>query len=275
VFRGELNLPHGLTALLYAALTFVLARALARRDPDSAGDVGALRFAPIAAFALHTWALAGMLVIDGALHFGAGTALSAITWLSVLIYGAGGLVWRLEGMLPLILPVASVACLAAAVLPPGPPLTHAGSVFFEGHLVISIAAYSLFTIASVHALLMAFVERRLHSGRMPALLRHVPPLMALEAVLFKLIAAGFVLLTATLASGLLFSETLFGRPLELTQKIVFGFVSWLIFGGLLAGRAWRGWRGHIAVRWTLAGFAALVVAYVGARLAVEVVTLTG
>lgn len=269
-----MNLPHGLTALLYAALTFVLARALARRDPDTRDGVGALRFAPIAPFALHTWALAGALLFDGALHFGTGTALSAITWLSVLIYGAGGLVWRLEGLLPLILPVAAVACLAAALLPPGPPLSHAGSVFFEGHLFISIAAYSLFTIASIHALLMAFVERRLQSGRMPALLRHLPPLMALESVLFKLIAAGFVLLTATLVSGMLFSETLFGRPLEFTQKILFGVVSWLIFGALLAGRVWRGWRGHIAVRWTLAGFSALVVAYIGARVALELVKLT-
>jgi ABC-type uncharacterized transport system permease subunit len=38
-------------------------------------------------------------------------------------------------------------------------------------------------------------------------------------------------------------------------------LSWLLFGGLLAGR-WRyGWRGATAVRWTLAAMALLFLAF--------------
>ena len=45
-----------------------------------------------------------------------------------------------------------------------------------------------------------------------------------------------MLLTLTLATGIAFSETLFGRALRFDHKTVFGVLSWLIFGVLLAGR---------------------------------------
>ena len=81
----------------------------------------------------------------------------------------------------------------------------------------------------------------------------------------------FVLLTLTLASGLLFSETLFGQAFRVDHKTIFAFVSWFLFGGLLLGRHLWGWRGRLALRWTLAGFVALMLAYVGSRFVIEVV----
>jgi len=80
-----------------------------------------------------------------------------------------------------------------------------------------------------------------------------------------------VLLTLTLASGVLFSEALFGQPFRVDHKTVFAFISWLLFGGLLLGRRLWGWRGRLALRWTLAGFIALVLAYIGSRFVVEIV----
>jgi ABC-type uncharacterized transport system permease subunit len=40
---------------------------------------------------------------------------------------------------------------------------------------------------------------------------------------------------------------------------------------LLAGRVWRGWRGKTALRFTLTGFATLLLAYVGSRFVLEVI----
>jgi ABC-type uncharacterized transport system permease subunit len=79
-----------------------------------------------------------------------------------------------------------------------------------------------------------------------------------------------VLLTLTLATGIAFSETLFGRALRSDHKTVFAVLSWLTFGWLLIGR-WRyGWRGRTALRWTLSGFVLLMLAYVGSRFVLEV-----
>jgi len=88
--------------------------------------------------------------------------------------------------------------------------------------------------------------------------------------LFRLISAAFVLLTLTLVSGVLFSEQLLGRPLTFDHKTVFAVLSWVMFGGLLTARKVSGWRGRAALRWVLASFVALLLAYVGSRFVLEV-----
>jgi ABC-type uncharacterized transport system permease subunit len=93
----------------------------------------------------------------------------------------------------------------------------------------------------------------------------------MEALLFRIIWAGFVLLTATLATGVLYSEELFGRAARFNHKTVFGVLSWIIFAALLGGRHVYGWRGRVAVRWTLTGFLMLVLAYVGSKFVLEVI----
>ena len=80
-----------------------------------------------------------------------------------------------------------------------------------------------------------------------------------------------MLLTLTLASGIIFSEELFGKAMRFNHKTVFGILSWVIFAALLGGRSLYGWRGRIAVRWTLTGFLMLVLAYVGSKFVLEVV----
>jgi ABC-type uncharacterized transport system permease subunit len=117
---------------------------------------------------------------------------------------------------------------------------------------------------------MAVAERRLRRGRVSRALASLPPLLTMEAVLFRLIHVAFALLTATLISGIFFSESLFGKALEFNHKTVFAIISWVIFALLLGGRHFRGWRGRVALRWTLSGFAALLLAYVGSRFVLEV-----
>jgi ABC-type uncharacterized transport system permease subunit len=98
----------------------------------------------------------------------------------------------------------------------------------------------------------------------------LPPLLTLERLLFRIIAAAFVLLTCTLATGIAFSESLFGRPLQFDHKTLFALISWATFALLLAGRHLYGWRGRVALRWTLTGFVLLLLAYVGSRFVLEV-----
>jgi ABC-type uncharacterized transport system permease subunit len=93
----------------------------------------------------------------------------------------------------------------------------------------------------------------------------------METLLFRIIWAGFILLTLTIASGVVFSEELFGRAAKFNHKTVFGVLSWIVFALLLGGRAIYGWRGRIAVRWTLAGFLMLVLAYIGSKFVLEVI----
>lgn len=269
------SLPYLVNALLYAALAFYSWRT--RWKPAAAapsGDAGFSVFehyAVLVPLGLHTLLLARAVFSQDGLHLGIGNAISAILWLTVLIYWLGNFHYRLDGLQSLVLPVAAAAALLPAVFPSLKPLPNTHLTAFKFHLLIAMLAYSLFTIASLHVLLMALLERRLHDGTLPRALRGLPPLLAMEALLFRIIWAGFILLTLTLVSGVVYSEELFGKAAKFNHKTVFGIVSWVIFAALLAGRHVYGWRGRIAVRWTLAGFLALVLAYIGSKFVLEVI----
>jgi len=266
-------LPYIVNALLYGGLGYHFWRtrwAHAGAAPPQSGSNAVEHYAMLVPLALHTILLARSMFGAEGLYLGVGDAVSAILWLTVLIYWIGNFHYRLEGLQALVMPVAAIASLLPAIFPSMRPLPNTELLAFKFHLLISMLAYSLFTIASLHVLLMALLERRLHDGALPQVLQRLPPLLAMESVLFRVIWAGFILLTLTIASGVIFAEELFNRPAQLTHKTVFGVLSWVIFAALLAGRHIYGWRGRVAVRWTLAGFLTLVLAYLGSKFVLEV-----
>jgi len=265
-------LPYLFSALCYALMSVYFWRlhwSGSTHEPAASRST-AERLGMLFVLCVHAYALFGSIFSGGTMRIGVGDAISAILWLTVLIYWMGSLVYRLEGLHALILPAAALATLLPVLFPAARPLPNTELLAFKLHLVISMLAYSLFTIASLHVLLMAMLERRLHQGVLPAGLRKLPPLLTMETLLFRIIWAGFIMLSLTLASGVLFSEEVFGKAARLNHKTIFGFVSWLVFGSLLFGRHFHGWRGRVAVRWTLAGFLLLVLAYLGSKFVIEV-----
>ena len=265
-------LLHLLVSFGYAGLAIFLWRdALAKTGLTGAPARSTWpHLALILPLTLHAALLVRAVFAGDAFYLGVGIAISVIIWLTALIYWVGGFFYRLEGLQVLVLPAAALLSLLPLALPAGHPLTNTHLAAFKAHLVISLLAYSLFTIASLHVLMMAVMERRLHRGNVPQFIQNLPPLLTMEKLLFRIIFAGFVLLTLTLGSGILFSEELFGKPMQFTHKTVFGILSWIIFASMLAGRALYGWRGRVAMRWTLAGFLSLVLAYIGSKFVLEV-----
>ena len=215
--------------------------------------------------------------------FGFAFALSAMLWLGVGIYWIESFFFSLAGLGLIVFPVAMLAGLMPLAFPGAQILGYAARPLFKLHFVIANVAYGLFTLAAFHAFLMLLAERRLHGFNRPnsadassgqwlgRWLDLLPPLLTLEKLLFRLIAAGFVLLTLTILSGFLFSEQLFARAFRVDHKTVFAILSWAMFGGILVGRHFRGWRGRTALRWVIASFGILLLAYVGSRFVIEVV----
>ena len=219
----------------------------------------------------HGATLAHALFGGEGLNIGFSHAISLIVWLVMGAYFLIGYDNQLLRLAALYLaPIAIGAVLLPQVLP-AQRVVHYADFAFKLHFVVAILAYALFTVATLHALLMLFLEKRLHAGTMPAELQGMPPLLRIERLLFQLLGVAFLLLTATLASGVLFSELLFGKAFQLSYKTVFAVFSWLIFGGLLYGQWKFGWRGKLAVRWTLIGFGLLLLSYVGSKFVLEII----
>lgn len=205
------------------------------------------------------------------MRFGFAIALSVMFWLAMALYWIESFYTRMDGLLILGLPAAGLTALLPGLFAESHLLVNAGPIAFRLHFLVAMLAYSLFTLAALHALLMMVAEKGLHRGRLSPLLTGLPPLLTMETLLFRLIHVAFALLTLTLISGIFFSESLFGKALSFNHKTLFAFISWLIFAALLYGRHRHGWRGRLALRWTLAGFLSLLLAYVGSRFVLEVI----
>jgi len=137
------------------------------------------------------------------------------------------------------------------------------------HILSSVLAFGVLSIAGVYALFVAIIDHFLRRHHLNPLVRALPPLEILEKLLFQLIALGFALLTISLLSGMAFIDDMFAQ--HLAHKTILSIMAWLVFGLLVFGR-WRyGWRGRSAVRLTLAGIILLLLAYFGSKLVLEVI----
>ena len=218
---------------------------------------------------IHAWLLYQN-IFAASFNLGFYNALSAIFWLTVLVYWLANLKHELHSLQAFVLPPAAIFALVPAFEVNNHYLPQAAQPLFMAHIGIALLAYSLFTFAALHALLMTIAERSLHNKPTLIKLPSFPPLMLMESLLFSVIKIGFVLLTFTLISGMLFSEHIFGKPMQFTHKVVFSFASWMIYGWLLFGRYQYGWRGKKAINLTLIGFMLLLLAYVGSKFILQV-----
>jgi ABC-type uncharacterized transport system permease subunit len=211
------------------------------------------------------------------LRFGFAPALSAVLCLGVAILWFQGLRTRLDALRVIVLPMAAIAALLPLFFPGADHSGLARAPLFFPHLLVGTLAIGVLVMAAMHALLMMAADQMLHhrSPSKPPLFARwfdqMPPLMALERLLFQFISIGFVLLTLTVGSGVLFSEQVFGRALRFDHKSAFSIAAWILFGILLIGRYLWGWRGRMAWRMTLAGVAFLLLGYIGSRFVLEVV----
>jgi ABC-type uncharacterized transport system permease subunit len=270
-----------ISALLYIACTFAPVRWAV---PVSTG-IGL-------AWLAHGATLWPDFLQPGSLRVGFAMMLSAAAWISVATYMLAKRYLALESLRLLVFPSAALVVLLSWLFPGSLFSLQDKSVFLGVHIAISVLAYSALTMAAFHAVLMAVQESRLHGmrgtggggrGDMNDATSHwfwvtvdrLPPLLKMERLLFRLVFIGFVLLSLTVLSGVVFSEQLLGKALRWDHKAVFALLSWGLFGALLLGRHWRGWRGRTALGWTLAGFLMLVLAYVGSHFVLEVILHRG
>ncbi|MBL8516489.1 MAG: cytochrome c biogenesis protein CcsA [Betaproteobacteria bacterium] len=219
----------------------------------------------------HGFNLSRDLFAESGFNLNFAASLSLITFGTLAIYVIIGFSVSLTHLVARYLaPLAVVVAVLPIFLPAEHVVPYGGQPLFKLHFIVAITAYVLFTIAALHALLMTAMEHWLHQGDLPPQAGGLPPLIRMERWLFRLLLAAFVLLTATLVSGVFFSEALFGKAFKFNHKTVFAIASWLIFAWLLFGH-WRfGWRGKKAIRLTLIGFVALLLAYIGSKFVLQV-----
>ena len=202
--------------------------------------------------------------IPGA-RFGFAPALSVTLWLVLAVYELESRSVPLPGARRALAAFGGVVVVLAWIYP-GQVHPQAASLWAPLHWLLGIASYGLFGVAVLHALLLNRAERQM---RRAAPVAEAPaqglPILRLERLTFRFVAAGFVVLTAAIVLGAWFAS-----PWRWDHKAVFSILGWLVFAGLLAGRRAFGWRGSKAAGWLYAGAVLLLLAYVGSRFVLEV-----
>ncbi|MCP5161586.1 MAG: cytochrome c biogenesis protein CcsA [Hahellaceae bacterium] len=166
-------------------------------------------------------------------------------------------------------PLAAATLVASLIFEiPAHQLQATGSGLLT-HIILSVLAYAIFTLAAAQAFLLYLQNRQLKTNYTSRLLRNLPPLQTMERLLFEMIWAGWILLTLSIINGMIFIENIFAQ--HLVHKTLLSILAWAIFSTLLIGRQIAGWRGLTASRWTLWGCFVLMLGYYGSKLVLELV----
>lgn len=252
-------------AILYAILGIYLARQLIQQK-----DLNLSQFLVAVGVALfvHAIGIYGISVKPDGIQLSFFAVSSQIFWVINLIVLLSSLKKALHNLFIFLLPCSAIAILTTL-------FSHTESTILQlnytlaGHVILSILAYSLLTIATLQAILLSYQNRHLKNRSGLQYLRYLPPLQTMEALLFEFVLVGEILLTLSIVSGFIFLDNIFAQ--HLVHKTVFSMAAWLVYGFLLFGKYKMGWRGNTAIRWTLAGFLFLMLAYFGSKLVLEII----
>ncbi|SJM92051.1 cytochrome C assembly family protein [Crenothrix polyspora] len=168
-----------------------------------------------------------------------------------------------------LFPLTGLMLALAMIIPQQTHRLLASNWQMNTHILSSVIAFGLLNIAALQAILLYIQNQQLKSHPPKRFIQKLPSLQTMEVLLFQMLGAGIFFLTVSLGSGFLFIEDLFAQ--HLVHKTVLSILAWFIFSGLLVGRSRYGWRGKTAIQWTLIGFVALLLAYFGSKLVLELI----
>jgi ABC-type uncharacterized transport system permease subunit len=263
-----------ISALLYLAATISLIleiRNSLRRAEALQVDGNTMRMLAAAALLVQVLGLIQSAIATGAVDFSLSSMASLMCAVIVLLFLLGTLLYPIQRLGIILLPMVVLILVLTAFIGTDPIFGATPSTALISHVLVSVLAYSLLTLAAFQAVLITAQENQLHHRHTFSLMTMLPPAQTMDAVLFKLIGVGFGLLTLTLVTGMVFSQEIFGAPFAFTHHIVLSCAAWLIFTGLLFGRYRTGWRGRRAAHWTLWGFGILALGYFGTKIVMLIV----
>ncbi len=254
-----------LSVLLYLTASAIGLSRFSRGQPVRGASVRALGGA---ALALHAWVAASLLVTPTGMNLGVFVVLSGSAAVVAGLALLGSFFRPLDYLLTLLFPLCAGA-LGASLVVDSDATSRTLSAGLLSHIAASVLAWAVLCIAAGQALLIAYQDRQLRHSRSLAVLRALPPLTEMEELLFQFVWFGMALLSISIVTGLLFLDDMFAQ--HVVHHTVLSLTSWGVFAVLLWGRHALGWRGRTAIRWTLAGFVLLALAWIGSKVVIELI----
>ncbi len=260
----QVTLISGLLAVAFYVLGSVFQGLNFSETKISRRTVFITGFSAVLAHAVSAY---GVIKATNGYHFGISEISTLITVSISLLVIISSLRKPLENLFLGLFPLAIISIVASLTISSQfPPIEM--SVGLASHVIISILAYSLFTIAALQAGFLAYQNYHLKHHKLKGLISKFPPLQDMEAFLFELLWVGQLLLSLGILAGIVFIDDIWGRD-GIIHKSFFSVLAWCVFAVLLWGRHQLGWRGLTAIKGTLIGFGLLLIGFYGSKFALE------
>ena len=263
----RVTLFSSIAIILYIAAGWTLALRLSKQKTQGSGWKSPVTLGLVAT-GFHAFILYKEFFTPQGINFGFFNAVSLLSWMIALFLIIASYSKPVENLGIAIFPLAGMAIILTLAFPSSHFLSFEDVSMLEAHILISIFAYSFLSIAAVQAILLSIQNKHLHNQHPGGFIRALPPLQTMETLMFQMLAMGFVLQSFSLISGFIFLDDMFAQ--HLVHKTILSILAWIIFAILLWGRWKFGWRGKIAIRWTLGGFVSLLLAYLGSKMVLEI-----
>jgi ABC-type uncharacterized transport system permease subunit len=178
--------------------------------------------------------------------------------------------WRLGVLLLPYLALLGLLAVLTQAAPAQPFVGTAPAAWLRLHILVSVAAYGLLTLASVAGLSVFLQERSLKAKRRPPLSGTLPSVADGEFLQVRLLMASAAVLAVGLLSGMATEYYETGAVLRFDHKTLFSLLTFGVILGLLAAHARTGVRGKRAARLVLLAYLLLTLAYPGVKFVADV-----
>lgn len=244
-------------------------KALQRKDltnPQIANTIAALM---VAAIFLNIWAIhmIGSVSAEG-INFTLATGVAVSTLIVQGIYTFGILRHGIQGLGLFLLPLTALPLLVIPILPEAnaPNWVHTSSLMETSHLLISMFAYAVLTLAAIHALMHILLDRALKKKHLSTLFQALPSLMDIERHMIAQVKTASLLIATSVLTGLIWQWVDYHHFALLNHKVMLALFSLAVLLLLLYKRHRASWPTRMASRSVLAAYMLLMLAYFGVKL---------
>ena len=218
----------------------------------------------ILASLLQTVLTGQLLLSDSGWIFNAQNACLVISWLSniIVLLAQFRLLW-VRALLHLI----ALAVVGWIFYLPHVSASKPYVWAIDLHILLSVLAYSLLFVSSLVAINLGWQINQIKQHVFDSQSMTINSLLKNEEKLFKLIFLGWLFLSCSLVTGIIFVQGFLSDGMG--HKIVFSLIAWVLFAILIVGRITKGWRGKTAIKLNLIAMTLLMLGFLGSYIVLD------
>src|SRR5215472_3599380 len=232
-----------LAAYIVAAIHSILAFVNKRRALQRVSDLSV-----ITGFGIHTVTL----FVDAALNHryplvSMRETLSFLAWTIVAAYGIVLYRYGAQALGIVALPLVASMTFVAIFIRSGPTTAldqfSGAKWLLPLHTTIFVCAYAAFFVVFAASVMYLMQERELKLKTFSAFFHRLPSLSTVNSIASTSTAVGLTMTTLGIATGMVWSSSIYGRLWRNDPKEVFALLTWLLYLSLIVYRSTAHWRG--------------------------------